>query len=65
MPVTGRFASLAIASFAAIFVSLCIWGVLFLLIRFSINGAIMAELGIILPVVILMLFAGYKFYQHR
>ena len=65
MPVTGRFASLAIASFGAIFVSLCIWGVLFLLIRFSINGAIMAELGIILPVVILMLFAGYKFYQHR
>lgn len=65
MPVTGRFASLAIASFGAIFVSLCIWGVLFLLIRLSINGAIAAEIGIILPVIILMLFAGYQFYKHR
>lgn len=65
MPTTGRFASLAIASFVAIFVSLCVWGVLFLLIRLSINGAIVSELGIILPVLILMLFAGYKFYQHR
>ena len=65
MPVTGRFASLAIASFGAIFISLCIWGVLFLLIRLSINGAIAAELGIILPVIILMLFAGYQFYKHR
>ena len=65
MPVTGRFASLAIASFGAIFVSLCVWGILFLLIRLSINGAIAAEIGIILPVIILMIFAGYKFNQHR
>lgn len=65
MPLTGRFASLAIASFISIFVSLCVWGVLFLLIRISINGAIAAEFGIILPIIILMLFAGYKVYKHR
>ncbi|MCR8696251.1 MULTISPECIES: LptF/LptG family permease [Campylobacter] len=65
MPLTGRFASLAIASFISIFVSLCVWGVLFLLIRISINGAIAAEFGIILPIIILMLFAGYKVYKNR
>ena len=65
MPLTGRFASLSIASFAAILATLCVWGVLFLLIRISLNGAIAAEFGIILPIVLLMLFAGYKVYEHR
>ena len=65
MPLTGRFASLSIASFSAILATLCVWGVLFLLIRISLNGAIAAEFGIILPIVLLMLFAGYKVYEHR
>ncbi|QQF52798.1 LptF/LptG family permease [Campylobacter fetus subsp. venerealis] len=65
LPITGRFFNLALASFIYVIVTLCIWGVLFVLIRFSLNGVIIPEIGIILPIIILASFAVFKFYQHR
>ena len=60
----ARFASLALFSFMCILVSLGLWGVLFVFVRFSQNGVVIPELGIILPIVILAGFAGFKFYKN-
>ncbi|MSN95660.1 LptF/LptG family permease [Campylobacter sp. FMV-PI01] len=59
MPTTGRFFNLAIASFIFFISTLCIWGALFVLTRFSITGVISPEIGIILPILFLMIFAIY------
>lgn len=64
LPITARFASLALVSFGCILVSLGLWGILFVLVRFSQNGVIIPEFGIILPIVILAGFAGFKFYKN-
>ena len=64
LPITARFASLALFSFMCILVSLGLWGVLFVFVRFSQNGVVIPELGIILPIVILAGFAGFKFYKN-
>lgn len=64
LPVTGRFFNLALASFIHIIVTLCLWGVLFVLIRFSSNGVIIPEIGIIAPIILLAIFAFKKFYQN-
>ena len=50
--------------FGCILVSLGLWGILFVLVRFSQNGVIIPEFGIILPIVILAGFAGFKFYKN-
>ncbi|AII14157.1 putative lipooligosaccharide transport system, permease component (LptG family) [Campylobacter iguaniorum] len=65
LPITGRFFNLALASFIYVIVTLCIWGVLFVLIRFSSNGVIMPEIGIIAPIILLGAFAFKKFYENR
>lgn len=53
LPVIARFFNLALISFGFIIVTLTLWGVLFLLIRFSSNGIIYPEIGIIVPIVLL------------
>lgn len=64
LPITGRFFNLALASFIYIIVTLCLWGILFALIRFSSNGVLSPEIGIILPIFLLMAFGIKKFYQN-
>lgn len=64
LPLVGRFTNLALASFACVIITLGVWGMLFVLSRFSQNGVIAPELGIILPIVILASFAGFKFYKN-
>ena len=65
LPVTGRFFNLALLSFGFFIATLCIWGVLFVLIRFSLNGVIIPELGIIMPIFAMFLFALYLVFKHR
>ncbi len=57
LPITGRFFNIALLSFAFIFVTLCVWGVMFVASRFSATGVIPAEISIILPIVLLFLYA--------
>lgn len=54
LPVAGRFFNLALASFIFILISLVVWGVLFILIKFSQSATILPELGILLPIVLLV-----------
>lgn len=65
LPVTGRFFNLALLSFGFFIATLCIWGVLFVLIRFSLNGVIVPELGIVLPILLMILFAVRLVFKHR
>ncbi|WP_295150945.1 LptF/LptG family permease [Campylobacter sp.] len=65
LPVTGRFFNLALLSFGFFIATLCAWGVLFVLIRFSLNGVIIPELGIIVPVTALLGFAAFLVFKHR
>ncbi|MCI6988698.1 MAG: LptF/LptG family permease [Campylobacter sp.] len=59
LPIIARFFNLALISFGFIIITLGIWGVLFLLVRFSSNGVIYPEFGIITPIVLL---GGYGLY---
>lgn len=65
LPVTGRFFNLALASFVFIIVTLCVWGALFVLMRFAHNGVILPELGVLLPIVCIFGVALYLYFKHR
>lgn len=58
LPITGRFFNLALASFAFFIVTLCAWGICFVLIRFAMTDTIIPELAIMLPILILASFAA-------
>ncbi|QWU80658.1 LptF/LptG family permease [Campylobacter novaezeelandiae] len=64
-PITARFFNLAFVSFIFFLVSFGVWGLLFLLTRLSENGVILTEFGIILPIVLLALFALFMYYKNR
>lgn len=59
LPVTGRFMSLALASFVFTVVTLCAWGVLFVLTRFAQNGVLSPETAVLLPIFLLFCYANY------
>ena len=63
--VTGRFFNLALTSFVFIIVTLCVWGALFVLMKFAHNGVILPELGVLLPIVSIFGFASYLYFKHR
>jgi len=65
LPLSGRFFNLALLSFIFIIVTLCLWGILFILTRFSVNGVILPEIGIILPILALFAYGGVLYFRHR
>lgn len=65
LPVTGRFFNLALSSFIFVLVTLIIWGVLFVLIKFSQNATILPEIGILLPIVLMFLYAIWLAKRHH
>ncbi|ASM35600.1 permease YjgP/YjgQ [Campylobacter sputorum subsp. bubulus] len=65
LPSTYRFFNLALLGFIFVVATLCCWGVLYVLIRFSQNGVILAELGVVLPIFLLFLFAIKLYFSNR
>ncbi len=63
MPPTARFFNTALLGFIFIFITLCVWGLIFVLGKFSANGVILPELAIVLPVSLMGLFALKLFYD--
>lgn len=61
MPLMARFSSLALVSFVCVIATLCVWGVGYVLSRLASSGTISPELGVLLPVALLGLFAFRKF----
>lgn len=65
LPPTYRFFNLALLGFIFVIVTLCCWGILYVLIRFSQNGVIMAEFAVILPIFLLFLTALKLYFSNR
>ncbi len=65
LPISSRFFNLAFISSVFIFAALIIWAILFMLIKISLNGIIIPEIGIVLPILILTIFATYLYLKNR
>ncbi|WP_169763610.1 LptF/LptG family permease [Campylobacter mucosalis] len=65
LPVTGRFFNLAFVSFILVLVTLVLWGVLFVLIKFSQSATILPEIGILLPIFALFCYSIYLTKAHH
>lgn len=59
-PVSGRFLNLSLFSFAAILITLIVWGVLFMMGELSNNKTLLPEIGIIMPIFLLVLFMFWR-----
>ena len=64
-PITSRYFNLALVSFIFFISILVVWGFLFIFIRFSENGILSPEFGIIYPVCFIVLFSLYMLYKNR
>lgn len=64
-PVISRFFNLAFIAFVFFIITLLLWGMFFLFTRLSENGVILGEVGIVMPVMLLMFFSLFMFYKHR
>lgn len=65
LPIISRYFNLALLSFVYIFVTLCVWGVLFVIIRFSANSVLIPELGILTPMLLMAMFALRLYIKNR
>lgn len=65
LPASGRFFNLALLSFIFVFITLCVWGVLFVLTKLSQAGVILPELGIALPIFAMGLISLWLHYQSK
>jgi lipopolysaccharide export system permease protein len=65
LPLSGRFFNLALMNFIFVFIALSLWGVLFVLGKFASNGAMAPEISIILPIIILGIFALVLYRKNR
>ncbi|WP_298791148.1 LptF/LptG family permease [uncultured Campylobacter sp.] len=65
LPVTGRFFNLALKSFIFTIASLCVWGALFVMMRFARNGVVSPEIGVLLPIILLSAYAFYLRFGSR
>lgn len=65
LPVTGRFFNLALKSFIFTIASLCVWGALFVMMRFARNGVVSPEIGVLLPIILLGTYAFYLHFKSR
>jgi len=61
LPIQRRGENIAMLSGSLYFVALITWGILFLFIRISKNGSISPELGIILPTLLLAIYATFVY----
>jgi len=67
VPMSVRFLNVSLFSFGAILSTLLIWALLFVLMKLSDTKTIPSEIGIILPIVILLFIAlrQYRYYGDR
>ncbi|MDR2099320.1 MAG: LptF/LptG family permease [Campylobacteraceae bacterium] len=65
LPLSGRFFNLALMNFVFVFIALAGWGVLFVLGKFASSGVIAAEISIILPILLLAIFAVVLYRKNR
>jgi len=65
LPISSRFFNVAFLGFVFIFITLSIWGILFILTKLSSTSVIFPELGIILPISFLGIYALRQHYKEN
>jgi lipopolysaccharide export system permease protein len=65
LPASGRFFNLALLSFIFVFITLCAWGVLFVLTKLSQAGVIMPEIGIAFPIFFMAFISLWLYYRSK
>jgi lipopolysaccharide export system permease protein len=65
VPISARFLNVSLFSFGAILATLIIWGIMFMLSEFAKNKTLPSEVGIVLPVLILLSIASTLWYKYR
>jgi len=65
LPISSRFFNAAFLSFIFIFSTLSIWGILFILTKLSSTSVIFPELGVILPISLLAIYALKQYYKEN
>ncbi len=65
LPAQRRSSNLALLSTLYVFGVLMLWGVLFTMAKISTNGALLPEIGIVIPLLLLLLISVYLIYKNR
>ena len=65
LPASGRFFNLALLSFGFVFITLSVWGLLFVLGKLASNSVFLPEIGIALPILVLAFIAFFLYRKHR
>jgi len=65
VPISSRSLNVSLFSFSAILATLIIWAIFFVLLELSNNKTISAEIGIILPVIVLLFIAIRQWRKYR
>lgn len=65
LPPSGRFFNLALLSFGFVFVTLTVWGLLFVLGKLAVNSVLLPEIGIALPILVMAFIAYFLYRKHR
>ncbi len=65
IPISARFFDTALLGTVFILTSLVLWGILFILAKITINGIVLPEIGIVLPIATLMIVAIFLYLKHK
>lgn len=65
LPLSSRFFNLAFLSFVFVFITLCVWGILFTMTKLSATSVIIPEIGVMLPILLLALYATNLYYKEN
>ncbi len=65
LPISSRFFNAAFLSFTFIFTTLSIWGILFILTKLSSTSVIYPEIGVILPISLIAIYALGQYYKEN
>jgi len=65
IPISARFFDTALLGTVFILSSLVLWGILFILAKITINGIMIPEVGIVLPIALLMSVAIFLYLKHK
>jgi len=65
VPISARFLNVSVFSFIAIISTLLIWGTLFMLSELAKNQTLSPEVGIVVPILLLLLIALRQLWKHK
>jgi len=65
IPISGRFFDTALLGTVFILSALVLWGVLFILAKITVNGILLPEVGILLPILLLFVLSVFLYIRYK